>query len=348
MRKSVAVLSVAAVSLAGSLLAAGPAAAATRAACPVRATIYGTTGNDRIDGTAGPDIICAGAGDDHIEGLGGNDRVYGGPGNDTIITLAGRDTVNAGSGSDLVNAGAGDDLIFGDNPVTSLRDRTDTGADGNDRIQGGLGSESIEGGGGNDLILTGGVGGPNAALGTNIVHGGPGNDVILSDFRFPGGFEWFYGDAGSDVLWPNPVRLNPLGNLAVGGAGKDIILLANLQPDGAHLGDIATSVTVPVSGACGFTVPLPDDPKPGDTGKFSCKLPVGLRIPGLIDAVKVSVSVNAAGKFSSKVDVKYDAAVQAAFDWHDLVTKGALPVEACLCDPKLPGRLSVLGDTVKQ
>jgi Ca2+-binding RTX toxin-like protein len=329
----------------GGLLAAAPAYAATRAACPVRATIYGTAGNDLIVGTPGNDVICAGSGNDTIIGKGGADQIYGGPGNDGITTGAGADTIFGGSGADLIDAGAGDDLIFGDNPTTLLRDPTDNGADGADVIYGGLGSESIDGGGGNDIIFTGGVGGPKPAIGTNIVHGGPGNDVIMSDFRYPGGFEYFYGDAGSDLLWPNPLRLNPLGNVAVGGTGNDVIILLNFAMDGAHMGDLSTSVTFPLGGLCGITVPLPGDPKPGDTGKLSCKLPVNVKIPGLINGLNLNLSVNANGKVTATVSVKPSGALAALNTWQTMA-KGGFPAEVCVCDPKLPGWAALFGDTV--
>jgi hypothetical protein len=336
---------VALVLLAGGTLVATPAHASARAACPVRATIYGTTGNDTITGTPGDDIICAGAGNDTVKGNGGTDRIYGGPGDDRITTGPGNDMVNAGSGADTVVTAAGNDLIFGDNPATSLRDRTDPGADGPDLILGGLGSDSVDGGGGNDLIYTGGVGGPNAATGTNIAHGGPGNDVILSDWRYPGGFEYFYGDDGSDLLWPNPLRLNPLGNVAVGGKGNDLIVLVNLAMDGAHMGDLSTSVKIPLGKLCSVDVPLPVKPEPGDTGRLSCALPVKVKVPGLIKGISLSASVDAHGKISGKVSVR-PSAVVAAVQGLRTMAKGNFPAEYCLCDPKLPGWAAVLGDTV--
>lgn len=336
---------VALVLLAGSVLIATEAGAATRAACPVGATVYGTTGNDVITGTPGDDVICAGAGNDTVQGNGGTDRIYGGPGNDRITTGAGNDMVNAGSGADTVVTAAGNDLIFGDNPATSLRDRTDNGADGPDLLLGGLGSDSVDGGGGNDLIYTGGVGGPNPAVGNNIAHGGPGNDVILSDWRYPGGFEYFYGDDGSDLLWPNPLRLNPLGNVAVGGRGNDLIVLMNLAMDGAHMGDLSTSIKIPVGKLCSVDVPLPVEPEPGDTGKLSCSLPVKVKVPGLLKGISLDASVDAHGKISGKVSVQ-PSSVVAAVQGLQAMAKGNFPAEYCLCDPKLPGWAAVLGDTV--
>ncbi|MBU2667886.1 hypothetical protein KOI35_30680 [Actinoplanes bogorensis] len=343
MRKSMTVLTVALVAVGGSVLAAGTASAAV-AACPVRATIYGTTASEKIVGTPGNDVICAGAGNDTIEGNGGDDKIYGGPGNDTITTLGGRDTVFGGSGSDTIVTGAGNDLVYGDNPTTGLRDRTDTGADGPDVINGGVGGDSIDGGGGNDVINSGGIGSKSIAS-ANIVHGGAGNDVIISDFRFPGGFEWFYGDAGSDLLYPNPIRLNPLGNLAIGGGGNDVIVLLNGLPDGAHQGDVGTSVKFPLGKLCSVTVPLPDDPAPGDHGKLSCKLPVNIKIPGLVNGLSLSTSVNANGKKTTDVSVKPGPAL-ATVQALQQMAKGNFPSEQCLCDPKLPGWVSMLGDTV--
>jgi hypothetical protein len=331
--------------LTAGALAAAPAAAATRAACPGRATIYGTTASDRITGTPGNDVICAGAGDDIVNGNGGTDRIYGGPGNDRITTGPGRDTLMAGSGADTVVAGAGDDLVFGDNPATLLRDKTDRGADGPDVVYGNVGSDSIEGGGGNDLIFTGGIGGPKPGLGTNVAHGGPGNDVILSDFRYPGGFEWFYGDDGSDLLWPNPLRLNPLGNLVVGGKGNDVVILMNGAKDGAHMGDLSTSVKIPLGGLCSVSVPLPADPEPGDTGKLSCELPVKVKVPGLIDGASLGATVDANGKVTTDVSVKPSGLLAGLQAWREMA-RGGFPTEVCLCDPKLSGWAALIGDDV--
>jgi hypothetical protein len=328
---------------AGSALFALPADAAARASCPVRATIYGTTGNDTVNGTPGNDVICAGAGNDRINGRGGNDRVYAGAGNDKVTTLGGIDYVFAGSGSDVVDAGAGSDLIYGDNPTTSLRDKTDTGADGADVLNGGLASDSIEGGGGNDLIFTGGDG--TSRPSASITHGGPGNDVILSDFRHPALAEYMYGDAGSDLLWPNPTRLTPLGNTAIGGAGNDAIILLNGLPDGAHMGDLASSVKFPLGKLCSVSVPLPDRLIAGSHGKLTCKLPVDVKVPGLVKGIDLSVSVDSSGKTSTDVSVKPSPELAEVQGWVN-VARGGFPSDMCICDPKLPGWMSMLGDTV--
>ncbi|MGK5681380.1 calcium-binding protein [Actinoplanes sp. URMC 104] len=331
---------------AAAAMVAGPAFAATRASCPVRATVYGTTGDDIISGTAGADTICTGAGNDVVLGKGGADRIYTGPGNDRITTTGpARASIFAGSGADTITAGPGDELIYSDNPTTGLRDRTDTGTDGNDLVDAGAGSESITAGGGNDLILTGGGGGAKPALTSEFVHAGAGNDVILSDFRNPVGFEEIHGEAGSDLIWPNPIRLNPLGSHAVGGGGKDVVILLNGLPDGAHMGDLGTTATFPLGRLCSVTVPLPTDPRPGDSGKLGCKLPVNVKIPGLVNGLTLGVSIDANGKRKSTVSVQPSAQLATAQAWRDTV-RGTFPVETCICDPKLPGWASILGDTV--
>ena len=86
-------LFVIALALAGSLVAADPAAAA--ASCHGRPVtveigsgdsptsgddvILGTAGDDVIDGLAGDDVICGQDGSDTIFGSSGNDLVYDGP-----------------------------------------------------------------------------------------------------------------------------------------------------------------------------------------------------------------------------------------------------------------------------
>src|SRR5829696_2439551 len=54
-----------------------------------RATLTGTSGNDRLEGTAGRDVISVGAGDDAVEGGGGPDVICGGSGNDRLAARPG-------------------------------------------------------------------------------------------------------------------------------------------------------------------------------------------------------------------------------------------------------------------
>jgi uncharacterized delta-60 repeat protein len=87
-----------------------------------KATIVGTSGNDKLRGTrrsdviaglGGNDTISGGAGNDVICGGAGNDKISGGAGKDKLYGGAGRDRLNGGSGKDALNGGAGKDSCAG-------------------------------------------------------------------------------------------------------------------------------------------------------------------------------------------------------------------------------------------
>ncbi|BBH63344.1 hypothetical protein ACTI_00290 [Actinoplanes sp. OR16] len=252
---------------------------------------------------------------------------------------ASREYLFGGSGSDYIEAGAGDELIYGDNPTTGLKDPTDTGAAGNDTILAGTGSVSAEGGPGNDIVWTRG-GGSSAGRSSESVYGGPGNDVLIG--TGPSGYGYFYGNAGSDVIMPPMIRANPLGNVVYGGDGGDLIFTMNLLRDHVNFGELKTSVTVPLGTSCKVTVAWPANPKPGDSGKFTCSLPVSVKIPGLIDGVTVSASVDAAGKTTGKVDYTPAKELKTVQAIANVVRNGGFPTDICVCDPKLPGWAKVV------
>ena len=89
-----------------------------------RATIVGTTGDDRLEGTGGVDVIVGLAGDDRLVGMGGDDVLCGGP------------------GADVLQAGPGDDRLFG-------------GADRWHKSRNKLYGDRLEGGEGDDLLDAG-------------------------------------------------------------------------------------------------------------------------------------------------------------------------------------------------
>jgi len=94
---------------------------------PVRCTIVGTQGPDRIRGTKGRDVICGLGGNDVILGRGGNDTIYGGPGSDTLDGGAGNDVLRGGAGNDTFRArdGRRDVVEGGRGTDTAIADRTD-------------------------------------------------------------------------------------------------------------------------------------------------------------------------------------------------------------------------------
>jgi uncharacterized protein YukE len=125
---------------------------------PVRVTLLGGSGDDRIsgsggderilglwgrdtlDGGAGADRLDGGADADYLDGQGGDDRLAGGSGDDTLYGLQGRDVLWGADGADYLDGGADDDRLTG-------------GAD-SDVLVGGRGVDRIAGGGGDDRVFT--------------------------------------------------------------------------------------------------------------------------------------------------------------------------------------------------
>lgn len=140
-------------------------------------TVYGGTGDDRLDGEAsarlygeeGDDALIGGGlqyggpGNDTITGFGGllsggfgHDRLIGGDrpesikggrGNDTILAGHGADTVYGNSGRDLIHGGRGNDDLFGGPQNDTLY-----GNSGNDLVRGGPGGDRLSGGPGRDDV----------------------------------------------------------------------------------------------------------------------------------------------------------------------------------------------------
>src|SRR5262249_1203635 len=102
------------------------------------------------------------------------------------------------TGEDHVVLGGtpGDDII-----LSGIGDDTLYGDAGNDRLDGGAGDDSVFGGAGDDIITSGG--------GNDVIQGGAGNDVITE---------------GHSLL---PLDL---GNLILGGDGKDFIAMSDHIP----------------------------------------------------------------------------------------------------------------------
>jgi phosphodiesterase/alkaline phosphatase D-like protein len=81
---------------------------------PLRCTIVGTNGPDRLVGSPRRNVICGLGGADVLVGWGGDDVLSGGPGNDYLRPGAGRDRVLGGPGNDFAGARDGRaDRIFG-------------------------------------------------------------------------------------------------------------------------------------------------------------------------------------------------------------------------------------------
>jgi Ca2+-binding RTX toxin-like protein len=131
----------------------------TRAAGrPIRCTIVGTQGADRLRGTFRRDVICGLGGDDRIEGLDGDDVLVGGAGNDQLVGSDGADTAIGGAGRDLLVGGVGSDWL--------------EGGPGLDRLLGGGRDDRLLGGSLGDVLIGG--------TGNDVLSGGTGNDVLLA------------------------------------------------------------------------------------------------------------------------------------------------------------------------
>jgi Ca2+-binding RTX toxin-like protein len=89
---------------------------------PLRCTIVGTNGPDRLVGTGRRDVLCGLGGTDVLLGRAGNDVLAGGPGNDYLVPGAGRDVALGGGGNDVVGARDGHaDRILGGNGADRAR-----------------------------------------------------------------------------------------------------------------------------------------------------------------------------------------------------------------------------------
>ncbi len=110
-------------------------------------TLFGNTGNDRLNGGRQDDVLNGGAGNDCLSGDCGNDLLVGG---------AGDDYLSGGEGNDRLQGSAGNDQLFGDR--------------GNDDLDGGAGVDRLNGGQGNDTLID--------YDGGDQITGGRGNDVF--------------------------------------------------------------------------------------------------------------------------------------------------------------------------
>jgi Ca2+-binding RTX toxin-like protein len=94
-----------------ALTRVGPRGAVRCAGRP--ATLFGTSGADRLRGTRRRDVIAGRGGDDVISGLGGNDLICGGAGKDVLRGGAGNDVLRGERGNDRLIGGDGRDLLRG-------------------------------------------------------------------------------------------------------------------------------------------------------------------------------------------------------------------------------------------
>jgi Ca2+-binding RTX toxin-like protein len=165
-----------------SNLDSGPGNDVINVSTPIRTTLVGGTGNDRLTGGGGGDTLDGGDGNDTLTGRGGNDALNGGPLNDTL---------NGGPGADVVDGlGGTDTATYADRtaiqPVTvDIDDVADDGGDLDgppgardnilttvERLVGGKAADTLIGSAAANQ-LTGG-------LGADILQGLEGNDVLMA------------------------------------------------------------------------------------------------------------------------------------------------------------------------
>ena len=133
-----------------ALMSAVPAGAAVPRCEGEKATIVGTSGNDRLEGTEQRDVIIGRGGDDEIFGRGGGDLVCGGAGMDTLKGGGGDDTLLGGGLMDFLYGRAGDDVLDGGSALNTF-----DGGPGNDTLLGGPDGSWFAGGEGDDVITGG-------------------------------------------------------------------------------------------------------------------------------------------------------------------------------------------------
>jgi hypothetical protein len=189
--------------LAGLLVTAAPAGAATPTCAGKKATIVGH--GESITGTNNADVIVGTDNGEYIDGRGGSDL---------ICSLGGADTIDGGAGSDDIYSGGGDDVVRGDDGT----DRADGGggfdfcqaeATSNCETAGGTGGAfSVSDASGDDyapgtinLVFTVSLSAPQAKRVTVDYHTEPGTATEGSDYAYTAGTLVFEpGDTSKQVV----------------------------------------------------------------------------------------------------------------------------------------------------
>lgn len=121
---------------------------AVRVLAPLKATIAGGPGADRLSGGSADDRIEGGEGADTLEGGAGADELVGGDGTDLLAGGPGADVLRGGSGEDDLNGEDGDDTLLGGTGSDLLN-----GGPGADKLLGDQGDDTLRGGPGPDSLL---------------------------------------------------------------------------------------------------------------------------------------------------------------------------------------------------
>lgn len=156
---------------------------------PLSGYTVGNEGNDHLRG--GPD-------NDFLDGRGGNDHIWGGAGDDVIRPGSGRDHLWGGAG--------GDQYDLTDNPLATVREKANEGADTITTWIGRTLPDNVEnmfcsysnvmdgaplvGNSLDNIIQT-------CPLGSTPIHGMEGNDTLIALSRYP---VQMFGGAGNDTL----------------------------------------------------------------------------------------------------------------------------------------------------
>jgi Ca2+-binding RTX toxin-like protein len=179
------------------------------------------------DGRPGIDLESVGRDVEKIIGSNFSDVLFGSPGDDNIT---------GGSGNDEMGGGAGDDFFFEGQGGPSGSDSIH-GADGNDRVSyagrtNGV-NVSLEG------VRNDGEPGEGDQVFANVenITAGGGNDILIgngaaNDLQGFGGVDTLHGLGGNDTL-----QLGSKSDFAFGGAGNDVILAGDGEPDTINCGE---------------------------------------------------------------------------------------------------------------
>ncbi len=154
-----------------------------------RASIVGSTGNDRLIGSVLADAISAGPGNDVLRGLGGADSLIGGADDDQIWGGAGRDTAHYSPAPNPVRVDLADELArgWGTDELVDI-----------ERIFGSAFDDTLLGDGGRNFFI--GYNGEDVLKGRGG-NDGLGGDFPPSDLRQQGSDDRIYGGSGTDIVF---------------------------------------------------------------------------------------------------------------------------------------------------
>jgi Ca2+-binding RTX toxin-like protein len=197
---------------------------------PVRATVLGGDGNDRLNGGPGRDLLAGGSDIDTLAGGGDCDRLFGGTASDWL---------DGGPGADLFDGGPGKDYADYSQRTQSIRVSLDGPIGGGNSCIGGstIGADDGDKNGEGDNVLTN----------VEAVWAGAGDDSLIGN----GANNYLGGGAGWDILLGGAGADELGGDEGVdqldGGPGADV-LHGHDGTDSARYDDRSSNVRVSIDG----------------------------------------------------------------------------------------------------